>query len=594
MKLATIGAFVLLLPSPFIHSEQQNYAKATIEGIVVRAGTGEPLAKAQVTLIATQTGGAGAASAAERVTGRDLFRAFHPSVKTDSSGRFIFANVEAGSYRIAAARNGYVRQEYGQRLLGGQGRILTLDAGQTIKEIAFQLLPAGNLSGVVKDPAGEPLAGCQVQLLRVGYNQAGQRIFQAVGSDRTNDRGEYRVYWVTPGRYYLSVNPAASAHASVILIGSSSPNETVERPYPTTFYPGTIDVTQASVIEVHAGADVNADILIPQQDLFHLRGRVIDPSTGLPPRAASVSIVRRGPAAAPTILGIAPAYNPADGTFDLGDVPPGAYWVRAIVSGNSADTVLPASAAGRQVSDFFLDAVFGDRQTSQVAVDVSSDVDNLVLSLGSGVTIRGRLSVEGGTLAAVGSVDRIQVTLRPATPGMLMNPARGQRMREDGAFTAENVVPGEYFVMAQPLPADYYVKEAQLEQVDVLDRPLVVTGAVAGTLNVVLSSKGGRIDGVVVDDRRQPVSGVQAVLVPDANRGRIDLYRTATTDQRGRFSIRGIATGEYKVFAWEAIEPFAYFDSDFVRRFEHLGQRARIVESSKLTLEVNLIPASVQ
>jgi hypothetical protein len=167
-------------------------------------------------------------------------------VKTDSSGRFIFANVEAGSYRIAAARNGYVRQEYGQRLLGGQGRILTLDAGQTIKEIAFQLLPAGNLSGVVKDPAGEPLAGCQVQLLKVGYTQAGQRIFQAVGSDRTNDRGEYRVYWVTPGRYYLSVNPAASAHASVILIGSSSPNETVERPYPTTFYPGTIDVTQAS------------------------------------------------------------------------------------------------------------------------------------------------------------------------------------------------------------------------------------------------------------------------------------------------------------------------------------------------------------
>ena len=201
MILMTLGAALLLLQAPFGPLRQQEdsstRSRGTIEGVVVRAGSGEPLARAQVTLIRT------AAEIGELPAGPNLASPpATPAVTTGADGKFALKNVEPGSYRIAVARNGYARQEYGQRVFGGQGRVITVAAGQAITSIAFQLTPAGTVSGVVQDSSGEALAGAQVQLLRSTYNSDGERTLQAAGGDRTNDRGEYRVYWITPGRYY--------------------------------------------------------------------------------------------------------------------------------------------------------------------------------------------------------------------------------------------------------------------------------------------------------------------------------------------------------------------------------------------------------
>jgi hypothetical protein len=49
------------------------------------------------------------------------------------------------------------RQEYGQRVFGGHGRVLTLAAGQAITAITLNLISAGVVSGVVRDPSGEPI-----------------------------------------------------------------------------------------------------------------------------------------------------------------------------------------------------------------------------------------------------------------------------------------------------------------------------------------------------------------------------------------------------------------------------------------------------
>jgi hypothetical protein len=89
----------------------------------------------------------------------------------------------------------------------------------------------------------------------------------------------------------------------------------------------------------------------------------------------------------------------------------------------------------------------------------------------------------------------------------------------------------------------------------------------------------------------QPVPGVQAVLVPDGNRSRPELYRNATTDQTGRFTIRGVTPGDYKLFSWEALENNGYFDPDVMRRSEALGKPVRVGESSKLFVEGKIIPA---
>ncbi len=270
MKLATLGAVLALLQSPFTPARPQD-ARPAIEGVVVRVGTNAPLPNAQVTLI-----GAGNSSDTTQTV-------------TDRDGKFTFRKVAPGSYRIAAARNGYARQEYGQRVFGGTGRVLTIVADQPVQTITIGLTPAGTVTGTVRDPSGEAIAGLQVQLLRQVYGASGLRTFVTTGTDRTDDRGEYRVFWVTPGRYYLVVHPSGSSRTIPSTPGS--PNEIPENRFPPTYYPGTIDLSQASLIEVRPGEELNGtDVSVSPQDLFRIRGRVmIRPPDSRPARPRSRS-----------------------------------------------------------------------------------------------------------------------------------------------------------------------------------------------------------------------------------------------------------------------------------------------------------------
>jgi len=73
----------------------------------------------------------------------------------------------------------------------------------------------------------------------------------------------------------------------------------------------------------------------------------------------------------------------------------------------------------------------------------------------------------------------------------------------DASFRLENVSPGEYSTTIELLPPAYYVKEARLDEVNVLEQPVVISGPVSRTLDVLLSRAGGRVDGTVVDNRGQ-------------------------------------------------------------------------------------------
>jgi hypothetical protein len=586
-----VALAVLLLQASFAPTPQpgtSSNAVATVDGVVLQAGSGAPLARAQITLVRigpTLAAPDAQAAAAPRAV---------PATTTGVDGKFALKNIEPGSYRIAVARNGYARQEYGQRAFGGQGRVISLAPGQSITGIVLHLVPAGSVSGAVTDSSGEPLAGAQVQLLRSIYNGSGQRTLQAAGGDRTNDRGEYRAYWITPGRYHIAVIAAAPARGPATAGSAGNPNEVIERPYPTSYYPGTADVSQASAVDVQPGADMTGvDILVPDQQLFRVRGRVFDPSGSRQPDTASLSIVQRGSTAGPVgFSGSTAAYNPADGTFEIRDVAPGAYWLRATVADGPA-AVVPPGAAGRPLTEVFVDSLFSNRRAAQVPLDVFGDLDGLALTLGSGVPIAGWLSVDSRQVSGIPDRDRVQVTLTPTTPGMIANRSRHRPIDREGAFTIENVLPGEYVVSVHGLPADYYIKDVRTDDHDALDR-LLVSGRPRGTLSVVLGPAGGRVDGVVVDDRGRAVPGVQAALIPAKRPARADLYKTAITDGSGRFDIRGIPPGDYRVLAWESLEAFGYFDEDVARLSEPYGVSLRISGAPAQRVEVKVILISAQ
>jgi protocatechuate 3,4-dioxygenase beta subunit len=130
-----------------------------------------------------------------------------PPVITDDRGQFRFTTVEPGTYRLIFSGAGYARQDYGQRTAGG-GVPLTLTGGQSKTDIVMRMLPVAAVSGRVRDAAGQTLAGVPVELGRFSYGETGQRQVQRVTATRTDDHGEYRMFYLSPGRYYVTAgNP---------------------------------------------------------------------------------------------------------------------------------------------------------------------------------------------------------------------------------------------------------------------------------------------------------------------------------------------------------------------------------------------------
>jgi hypothetical protein len=129
------------------------------------------------------------------------------SFPLDANGHFAFADLEPGTYILRAFADGYARQEFNPGTRSGPGMTaeVTLAAGTASRDTVFRLIPGGTVSGRVTGSSGEPLVNLEVTLLRRIYDPDGRRTFQQVGLAQTNDRGEYRLFWVTPGRYYPSV-----------------------------------------------------------------------------------------------------------------------------------------------------------------------------------------------------------------------------------------------------------------------------------------------------------------------------------------------------------------------------------------------------
>lgn len=588
MKLATSALLsLLLLQNPAPGTQQSQVPAASIEGIVLRADSTDPVAKAQVLLTRQISPPAPGANPATPVTPLPPV----PPVITDASGKFSFKDLEPGTYRLAVTKNGFVRSEYGARTTGSTGAPINLPAGQSMKDISFRLVATAAVSGRVRTSSGEPGAAMNVQLMRAAYNVQGQRTFQAVSSGRTDDRGEYRLFWVTPGRYYVSVGGSGStiltsSDGASVLFLSTGVADASSTNVAAVYYPGTTDPLRASTIEISSGGELpSIDIILPEQQVYRVRGRVVDTSTGLPPRTASISVIPRDSAFSGLSSNIPPNYNGTTGTFDMRNVPPGAYWLRAQATESTATALITPNAVGRTVSEA-LSMATGARTAAQRQLDVAGDMEGVVLELGPGISISGSLRVEGAALPATPGP---RVALRPTNPNGLASPLLP--INVDGTFTLTNVMAGEYRVTVLGMPADYYVKEARMEQTDVLNDSWVITGPVRGTLNVVVSSAAGQVEGTVTDSRLQGVSALATVLIPDQHRDRTDLLRTAVTDQSGKFTMRGISPGAYKLFAWEALEPNAYFDPQILRQYEEQGKAVRVTEGGKITAEVKMIPA---
>jgi protocatechuate 3,4-dioxygenase beta subunit len=550
-------------------------SKGSIEGFVVSSTTNKPVAGAQVTSLKLpdRVPGATGGIIVGQVGGGPPDR---PMTTTDASGHFVFSNIDAGTYQISATAEGYAQQQFGPSPNGQNGMTasVTVAAGQAANNIVLHLTPGGTISGRVTGGNGEPLVGMDVQLVRATYQIDGRRNLSQLGTAQTNDRGEYRLFWMPPGKYYLSVS--ASIRPAP---GTFGPPSNVNNKYPRTYYPGSSDVSGATEIDVPAGGELNGiDLRLAPQATYRIRGRVVDSATGQFPQNASVMIIPRDQVVG-GISTLGSQYNRNNGTFEIRDVLAGAYWIRA---------QMPMSGPPQTGTRFM------PPPTGVAAVDVTAnDVEGVSVVIQPPFSIPGRVRIDGE--ASLANLPQIRISLQPPTNSFIaFRLPTPPVISPDGTFAFEDVGPGEYQlnvpILGGPNAPAVFVKEARLGGADVLNQPIVISGPVSDQFDIVLGTTTVQITGTVTDDRQQPASRAQVLFIPD-RRDRRDLFRNAVTNASGQFTMRNVPPGSYTVFAADP-QDGSIFDPAVMAKLEQKGQRVTVTNSSNITLSLKLLSPS--
>lgn len=140
------------------------------------------------------------------------------------------------------------------------------------------------------------------------------------------------------------------------------------------------------------------------------------------------------------------------------------------------------------------------------------------------------------------------------------------------------------------LPQSVYLKSLRLGNLDLAANVLHLDKQPEGQLEIVIGTDVGAISGAVVNDARDAVPNTIVALVPEPSlRSRTNLYRTTASDASGRFNMRGLAPGDYKLFAWDDVVTGAWLDPEFIQQWEARGTPVQVRESSTANSQVTII-----
>jgi protocatechuate 3,4-dioxygenase beta subunit len=524
---------------PASNSTDQSAKVASISGTVTSAATGEPLRKARATLI---------------VMGP---RGVQPLVALgDSAGHFEIDNIQPGQYTLRVFRDTYVEQQYGQDQPGKPGTLLTLSAGQKLNDLTFRLQKTAAIGGRVVDEMGDPIEHAQIRVMKRTY-RAGKPDFDMISDVMSDDHGEYRIFDIIPGRYYVM-----AFYSQQLMDGARIA-------YSSVYYPNSMTFEGASPLELKAADEISRiDFSMSgnQTGGYEVSGKVTNAISG----KASGSDVVLIPASSGMLRFMAQntPVNANDGTFKFSSVLPGDYEITATWNEN------------------------GQRRNASEQITVgNSSVQNLSLVITQGTDITGHVTLQG-----VGDANNISVILNHA--GMNFGPQPRAALQPDGNFALKNVTDGKYNIRVGSPCAHCYVKSATSGGVDLLSGGVQISSDMGpSSIDIVYSGNTAELTGTVTGSGDMPAAGAFIVLIPaDDMPNRDDHFETSTTDQYGHFDVSGIVPGRYEVYALDKIdqdaEPFR--DPDFLKPFAPKGQSLNLSESDHKSVQLDLVAVGNQ
>ena len=515
--LATLILFPALLgatPAQSSKAQDKTPTPCRVSGRVVSAVDGAPLKSSRVALIQEDA--------------KDRPQVFATS--TDIDGHFEIKDVIAGRYTFFAMHVGFVDQQY-QAKSTGEGAVLALQPGQEITDVQFRMIRAGVITGRILDENGEPLAKVMVSAMRNptseemeddGGRPSRREHLIAACESITDDRGEYRLYGLKPGEYYVKASESAGYNSSYYFgpARDYQLQHELGSEYAPLYYPGVLNAGQALAVAVAGGDEIQADFNMRRVLSVEVAGKVIGPD-GKAPSSCYVRIESSGSRES----GSTDFDSGVDskGEFSIKNVPPGSYTIVA--------------------SEYDQGKLWHARQKIEVG---ERKVNSLVLALGAGNKIVGHVAFTGRGKSP--NPDHVFLWLEPIDDS---NDIGGStRSEKDGSFEILDVPDGSYAVHARLRDSGWYVKSARFGPDDALEKGVQIeAGGTDAKLDIVMSSASAELEGSVMHDDK-PALGVHVRVHADPETPYNELRASgAMTDQNGHFSIPNLAPGRYRVTA---------------------------------------------
>jgi hypothetical protein len=551
---------------------------------------------------------------------------------TTTDGYFFFRNLPAGRYSIGANAFGYVADTYPIHLVELQDR-------NTPTEVPLRLWKTGAISGMVIDDRGEPVVGATVIAFRCETRTSGLALRGGTVDVDTNDRGEYRLAQLPPGRYVVVVTSSSLSLPATLgsaidasasnrdeswaittallkgggaagIVGGSGEGQRlgdvvlkrsgpppVLSPggrlltYATTLYPGTANPAEATVITIGSGeARSGIDVPIRFAPTVEVSGVVTGPDgpmNGLsielrPPSGVSQVVFRTEQQGAlmrsyAEMLGVGRAISDANGRFRFLAVSPGSYTLQA----GFIEQPEPTPGSTGIALSVSQPLTVGDRS-----------ITDLSIVMQEGAHVAGRAQFTGAAEPPLSQGQRLVIGLRPIGADIWRS-LQGLA-RPDGTFRTGGDAPGRYVVYANDPPG--WTLESVLRGGKPLPDDVIDLGT-ADVTDIVLtfSRTPTRISGSISSASRTTDANADVIVFPaDTTLWREGLVNNRRTrsmhaTSAATFEFSGLGPGDYYIAAVTARAVPDWQDPAFLERLVAVATKFTLGAAQEKTVSLTTV-----
>lgn len=429
---------------------------------------------------------------------------------TDGDGIYRITNVKSGAYELAVSSLTYVTAGSGHAR-----KALVVGKGETIENIDFNLVRGGVITGKVTDSEGRPVIEINVSISPAQFDHRSS----VRPSVRTDDRGIYRAFGLSPGGY--AVSAGQEEHS---MFGQSL----TRFEHRLTYHPSTTDRSQATIIEVTEGSEsTGVDITFGRSMVrYFASGRIVDAETGKALAGVRYGVnkfAKHGFEGSHT----GGRTTNEQGEFKLHGLPPGSY---AVVVEYDGDTDLRVEPHRFEVVD--------------------RDVTGLIVKSTKGGSVSGVIVPEGADSKGAANVERAYLTAFVATRSGFRELNRSTMIKPDGTFRIGGLSEGQvrFWVSSRDnlqlirVERDGVVYSNGIEIKDLEQ----VTG-----LRIIVGYGNGMVRGIVklANGSPPPENLVSVTLRKLGDDPPSGMGRGAQVDARGQFIVDRLLPGTYEVTA---------------------------------------------